>query len=90
MTLADARGAVGAIDFGETEGELDVFFESHASEEIKGLEDHADGVAAIAGQSERRKSGDVLPVGGDGAGSGAIEARDEIEKCGFAGTRGAE
>jgi len=50
--FADTGGAIGAIDFGETEWEFDVFFEGHAREKIEGLEDHADGVAAVAGEFE--------------------------------------
>ncbi len=46
----DSGGALGAIDFGEAQRELDIFREGHAGEEIEGLEDHADGVAAVGGE----------------------------------------
>ena len=56
--FADARGTLGAIDFGEAKREFDIFLERHARKEIEGLEDHADGVAAIAGEFERGERGD--------------------------------
>src|SRR5712671_2207383 len=46
--LRYAMPALGAVDFGEAEGEFHVFCEGHAGEEIEGLEDHAYGVAAVA------------------------------------------
>jgi len=88
--FADAGGAFGAIDFGEAEREFDVFFEGHAREEIEGLEDHADGVAAVAGEFDGREGGNVLAEGEDGAGGGAVEPGDEVEQSGFAGAGGAE
>ena len=48
--FADAGGALAAIDFGEAQRKLDVFFERHAREQIEGLEDDADGLAAMARQ----------------------------------------
>jgi acyl-CoA thioesterase-1 len=50
--FADAGGALGPIDFGEAKRQLDIFFESHAREKVEGLEDHADGVAAVTGKIE--------------------------------------
>jgi len=76
--FADACGTFGAIDFGEAKRKLDIFFESHARQKVEGLEDHADGVRAVAGKIERVEGGDVLPVRVDGAGSGAVETGDEI------------
>jgi hypothetical protein len=49
--LRYAAAALGAVNFGEAERELDVFFEGHAREEIERLEDHAYGFAAIAGEA---------------------------------------
>jgi len=89
-SFADARGAFGAVDFGEAEGELDVFFEGHARKEIEGLKDHADGVATVAGEVEGRERGDVLAEGEDGTGGGAVESGDEVEESGFAGAGRAE
>ena len=88
--FANAGGALGAIDFGEAKREFDIFFEGHAREKVEGLEDHANGVATIAGEIERAKKSDVLAVGEDGAGSGAIETGDEIEQRGFSRAGGAE
>jgi hypothetical protein len=51
-SFVDAGGAVAAVDFGEAERELDIFLESHAREEIERLEDHADGLTAVARQFE--------------------------------------
>jgi hypothetical protein len=88
--FADARGTLGAIDFGEAKREFDIFLEGHARKEIEGLEDHADGGAAIAGEIEGRERGDIPAEGEDGAGGGAVESGDEIEEGGFAGAGGAE
>ena len=70
----DAGGAIGAIDFGEAKGELDIFREGHAGEEIEGLEDHADGVAAVGGEFCRIDGGEVAAADVDGAGGGAVES----------------
>src|SRR5258708_2919099 len=70
--------------------EFDVFLEGHAREKVEGLKDHADGVAAVAGEIEGGKRGDVPAVSEDGAGGGAVEAGDEIEERGFAGAGRAE
>lgn len=88
--FANACGALGAIDFGEAQRKLDIFFEGHARKKVKGLKDHADGIAAVAGEVRGRKVREVLAVGADGAGSGAIEAGHEVEKGGFAGAGAAE
>ena len=86
----DAGGALGAIDFGESQRELDVFREGHAGEEIERLEDHADGVAAVAGEFCRIDGGEVAAADVDGAGGGAVESGQEIEKGGLAGAGAAE
>jgi len=88
--FADTRWALGPIHFGEAKWEFDILFEGHAREEVERLEDHADGVAAIAGEFYRGKSRDVLTMRGDRTGCGAIQAGDEIEERGFAGAGGAE
>lgn len=54
------------------------------------MKDHADRGAAITGQFERRKRGEIVAIGEDGAEGGSVESSDEIEKCGFARARGAE
>ena len=76
--LRDSRFALGMIYFGEAEGQLDVFGQSHAREQIEGLKDHAYGVAAVAGKFERRKFGKVAAVCMNCAGSRAVEAGHEI------------
>jgi len=53
-SFVDADGAVAALDFGETERELDVFLEGHAREEIERLKDHADRLTAVARELDRR------------------------------------
>ncbi len=88
--FADARGTLGAIDFGEAEGEFDIFLESHARQEVERLEDHADRVTAIPGEFERRERGDVLAEGDNGAGGGAVESGDEIQQGGLSGAGRAE
>jgi len=86
----DARGALGAVDFGEAERKLDVFREGHAREEIEGLEDHADGIAAVAGEFDGIDGGEVASADVDSAGGGAVEPSQEIEKGGLAGAGTAE
>ncbi len=86
----NAGGTLSAIDFGEAEGKLDVFRESHAGQEIERLEDHADGVAAVAGKFDWIDRGEVASADMDGAGSGAVEPSQEIEKGGLAGAGAAE
>jgi len=73
--FANAGGALGAVDFSEAKREFDVFLEGHAREKVEGLKDHADGVAAVAGETEGGKRGDVPAVGEDGAGGGAVRGR---------------
>jgi hypothetical protein len=85
-----AGGAVVAIDLGEAQGELDVFRESHPREEIEGLEYHADGVAAVAGEFKGIYGGEVAAANVDRAGCGAVEPGEEIEEGGLAGTGAAE
>jgi hypothetical protein len=54
------------------------------------LKDHANGVATVAREFERRERGEVLATGDDGAGSGPVESGNQIQQCGFAGAGGAE
>lgn len=81
--FADAGWPLGAVHFSEAEGEFEVFLEGHAGEQVEGLKNHANGVAAVAGEGERRERGDVPAEGMDGAGCGAVEAGDEIQKRGL-------
>jgi len=87
---SDAGGALGALDFGKTQRKLDIFLEGHAGEEIERLEDHTDGVAAVAGEFHRVDGSEVAAADVDGAGGGAIEAGQEIEEGGLAGAGAAE
>lgn len=84
--FADAGSAFAAVHFGETQRELDVFLEGHARQEIKGLKNHADSLAAVAREFEGRHFREVLVLGDDRSGSGAIEAGNKIEQRGFSGT----
>ena len=86
----DAGGAVVAIDFGQAKGKLYVFGEGHAGEEIERLEDHADGVAAVAGEFDGVDGREVAATDVDGAGGGAVKSGQEIEKGGLAGAGAAE
>jgi hypothetical protein len=88
--FADAGRSFGAIDFGEAKRKLDIFLESHARKKVEGLKNHPDGVAAVAGELERVERSDVLAVGEDGPGGGAVEAGNEIEQRGFSRAGGAE
>ena len=86
----DASGAVIAINFGETERELDVFREGHAGEKVEGLEDHTDGVAPVASEFDGVDCSEIAAANVDGAGCGTIESGQEIEKGGLAGAGAAE
>ena len=86
----DAGGALGAIDFGKTEGKLDIFREGHAGQEIEGLENHADGVAAVASKFDGINSGEVATADVDGTRGRAVESGQKIEKGGLAGAGAAE
>ena len=86
----NAPSALGAIDFSEAEGELDVFRKGHAGKQIEGLEDHADGIAAVAGEFDGVDGGEVAAADVDGTGGGAVESGQEIEQGGFAGAGTAE
>ncbi len=81
----NAGGSLGAIDFGEAERQLDVFREGHAGEEIERLEDHADGVPAVAGEFDGIDRGEIASADVNSTGSGAIESGQEIEKGGLTG-----
>ena len=63
----DAGGALGALDLGQAQWELDVFREGHAGEEIERLEDHANGVAAVAGELDGIDRREVAAADVDGA-----------------------
>lgn len=54
-----AGRAFAAANFVETKGQFDIFLESHAGEEIKGLEDHSRGLAAVAGKLDGGEFGEV-------------------------------
>lgn len=88
--FAHPRRALGAVDFGEAQRELDVFFERHAREEIEGLKNHAHGLPPVAGKFLGGHFREILAVRDDRAGAGTIEPGDEIEKRGFSGAGAAE
>lgn len=88
--FGDALSSLGAIDFGEAEREFYIFLESHARKEIERLEDHADGVAAVACEGGGVEFGEILAGDMDGAGGGAVESGEEIEESRLAGTGGTE
>ena len=88
--FANALRALGAIDFGEAHGQLDVLGDGHRRDEMKGLEDHADIVAAIAREIFGRHLGEIAILHEDRAGSWAIETGEQIEQRRFAGAGLAE
>jgi len=89
-SFADPRGALGAVDFSETQRKLDVFFEGHTWKKIEGLKNHPHGLPAVAGKFEGGHFREILALGDDRSGAGAVEAGDEIEQRGFSGTGAAE
>ena len=89
-SFGDARIAFAAIDFGEAKRQLDVFRKRHTRKQIERLKDHADGVAAVAREFERREFGEITAVGVDCAGGRAVETGHEIEQSGFAGAGAAK
>jgi hypothetical protein len=54
------------------------------------LEDHADGLAAMARELERGHFREILVLSDYRSGGGAVEAGNEIEQRGFAGAGAAE
>ena len=88
--FAHAGGAFGAIHFGQPQRQLDIFFQRHARQQIEGLKNHADGVAAVARQFERRKFGQIAAAREDGARGGPVQPSHQIEQRGFAGAGTAE
>ena len=71
--FAYAGGAVLAIHFREPQGQLDIFLKRHAGQQVKGLEDHADGLSAIAGEVIGMQFGQVALMHTDRARGGAVE-----------------
>ena len=86
----NAGFALAAVDFGQPEGQLDVFFQGHARKEIERLKDHADGVAPVAGEFDGVERGQVAAAHVDGSRSGAVQPREQIEEGGFAGAGAAQ
>ena len=70
----------------EVQGEGDVFDAGERGEEVEELKNEADFVAAKAGEVIVGEGGDGLAVDADFARGGAIEAADQVEQGGFAGT----
>src|SRR5690242_9075899 len=75
--LSHARAAFGSVDFRKAEREFDIFFEGHARKKIERLKHHADGLAAVAGELDRRHLRKILAMRDDRAGTGAVQAGDE-------------
>lgn len=81
------RGGGGAAD---EEGHHDVFEGGELGEEGLDLPDEADVAVAEIGEVAVREGGEVGAVEEDPAGGGAVEAAEEVEEGGFAGTGGAD
>lgn len=81
--FADAREAFRARDFGETQGQLDIFFESHTREQIERLKHHADHAAAVARELMRIHFGEVAALDVDCTAGGTVEAGEQIQESGF-------
>ena len=88
--FADALRALGAIDFGEAHRQLNVLRDGHRRDEMEGLEDHADIVAAIAREVLGRHLREIAPLHDDRAGSWSIETGEQVEQRRFAGSGLAE
>mgnify|MGYP003693714221 CR=1 FL=1 len=71
----------------QLERHRDVFERGQGRDEVKGLEDVPDGVAAEAGQAIFAEGHQVHAVDDDVARGGAIEPRDETEQRGLAAAR---
>ena len=69
-------------------GQHDVFESGEIGNQMKLLEDEADFFRAHAIQFSRRNVGDVFAIQPNLAGSRTIQAADQIDQSGFAGTRG--
>src|ERR1700680_4667590 len=82
--LRDAAAALGAIYFGQSQRELDVFFQGHAREQVEGLKDHAYRFAAITRQTWRIERRQILASHVNRTGGGPVQAGHEIQQGGFA------
>src|SRR5579864_268744 len=82
--LANARRTVRALDFGQAQGELDIFLERHARQQIERLKNHSDGEAAVARQLVGIHFREIASSYNDRAGRGTVETSEQIQKSGFA------
>lgn len=89
-SFVDARDAFSAWNFGQTQRELDIFFEGHSRQKIEGLKNHADHTAAIAREFMGIHFGEIAALHVNRAASRAIETCEQIQESRFSGTGGAE
>ena len=75
-----ADAAFGAGEFGEEEGEFDVFEGAEDGDEVVELEDVADVFGAPLGELGAGEVGDVAVVDFEVTGGGGVDAGDEVEE----------
>src|SRR5262249_834141 len=90
QSFLDAFFTFVMVDFRKAKRQLHIFFERHARQQLERLKNDADGAATILREFERRESGKVLVMDTDGAGIGAIQTRNEVQKGRFAGAGAAK
>src|SRR5271166_2624071 len=86
----NTRGPLLAVNLGESQWKLDVFFESHSRKQIESLKHDADGVAAMLGELVGGHVRKIAIVGEDGTGRWAVEAGHQVQESGLSGTGTAE
>lgn len=74
---------------GQQGGEFDVVGDGEVGDQVEELEDDPDVVAAQFGPARLAVAVDLPSVEPEGAAVGAVQAAEEVEESGFAGSRGA-
>ena len=75
---------------GEFQRGRHVFERRHGRDQVEGLEDHAEMIAAEAGELILGHGGQIVAEGGDLAAGGLFEPAHQHQERGFAGTGGAD
>src|SRR4051812_9062385 len=74
---------------GQPRWQRDVLLRGQRAEQVEGLEDEADALAAQARQGSLAELGQLVLAEPDAAAGGPVEARGALQEGGFAGPRGA-
>ncbi len=78
--LVDARVTRRGLGTAQAEGHLDVLRRGQDGDQPEGLEDEADGVAAVLDELLLAERGDLAPVDRDAAGCRPVEPADHVQQ----------